>query len=48
MVLRSACRLMLIDIFIKFRQDSLNGFQVINWTRFFMTGKVPREVTEKV
>ena len=26
--LRSACRLMLIDIYIKFCEDILNGFQV--------------------
>ena len=25
---------MLIDIHMKFREDSLNGFQVIEWTRF--------------
>ena len=25
----SACRLMLIDIYMKFLEDSLNGFQVI-------------------
>ena len=28
-----ARRLMLIDIYIKFREDSLNGFQVIERTR---------------
>ena len=32
--LRSARRLMLIDIHIKFREDILSGFQVIEWTRF--------------
>ena len=26
--------LMLIDIYIKLREDSVNGFQVIEWTRF--------------
>ena len=26
---------MLIDIYMKFREDSLNGFQVIEWTRFY-------------
>ena len=26
--------LMLIDIYIKFREDSVNGFQVIEWIRF--------------
>ena len=30
----SARRLMLIDIYMKFREDSLNDFQVIEWTRF--------------
>ena len=33
--LRSARRLMLIDIYMKFREDSLNGFQVIERTRFY-------------
>ena len=28
----SARRLMLIDIYMKFREDSLNGFQVIECT----------------
>ena len=32
--LQSARRLMLIDIYMKFREDSLNGFQVIERTRF--------------
>ena len=32
--LPSARRLMLIDICMKFREDSLNGFQVIERTRF--------------
>ena len=27
-------RLMLIDIYMKFREDSLNGFPVIEWARF--------------
>ena len=35
--LRSAGRLILIDIHIKFHDDILNGFQVIEWTSFFMT-----------
>ena len=34
MFLASACRLMLIDIYMKFREDSLNGFQVIEQTQF--------------
>ena len=32
--LRSARHLMLIDIHMKFREESLNGFQVIERTRF--------------
>ena len=32
--LHSACRLMLIDICVKFREDSLRGFQVTERTRF--------------
>ena len=32
--LRSACHLMLIDIYMKFREDSLNGFQVLEQTWF--------------
>ena len=46
--LHFACCLMLIDIHIKFCEDILNGFQVIEWTRFFMTDKVPREIIQKV
>ena len=38
--LRSARRLMLIDIYMKFREDSLNGFQVIERQN-------PREITQK-
>ena len=32
--LRSACRIMLIDNYLQFREDSLVGFQVIERTRF--------------
>ena len=32
--LHSACRLMLIDICMKFREDSFRGFQVTERTRF--------------
>ena len=32
--LHSTSYLMLIDTYMKFREDSLNGFQVIEWTRF--------------
>ena len=42
-----ACRLMLIDARVKFHEDILNGFQVIEWTRF-MTDKVQREIIQKV
>ena len=34
MVLISACRLMLIDIYMKFRENSWNGFQIIEQTQF--------------
>ena len=34
-LLCSASRLMLIDIYVKFPEDSLNDFQVIEWTRFY-------------
>ena len=40
-LLRSARRLMLIDIYMKFREYSLNGCQVTERTRF-LTDKVPR------
>ena len=33
--LRSTHRLILIGIYMKFREDSVNGFQVIERTRFF-------------
>ena len=33
-LLLSACCLMLIDIYMKFPEDSFNGFQVIERTRF--------------
>ena len=33
-LLHYACRLMLIDIYMKFPKDSLNGFQVIERTQF--------------
>ena len=42
----SARRLMLIDIYMKFRKDSLNSFQVIEQTRFFR--QRPRKITQKV
>ena len=33
-----------VDIYMKYRDDSLNGFQVIERTRFFDS---PREITQK-
>ena len=45
--LHSACHLMLIDIYMKFREDSLNGIQVKERTRF-CDDKVPRKITQKV
>ena len=35
--LRSARRLMLIDIYMKFPEDSLKGFQVREWKRVWQT-----------
>ena len=32
--LRCVCRLMLIDIYMKILEEGLNGFQVIEQTRF--------------
>ena len=42
----TASRLMLIDIHIKFREDILNSFQVIEQTHFFVMDKVPREIIQ--
>ena len=39
MVLRSACSLMLIDIYMKFGEDSLNGFQFIERTQVLQTDR---------
>ena len=43
----SACMIMLIDIYMKFHGDSLNHFQVIEWTRFCdrQTDRRPGEKT---
>ena len=41
--LRSARRLMLIDICIKFREDSLRGFQVTERTRFVTDRQTDRQ-----
>ena len=35
----SVCHLMLIDIYMKFCEDSLNGFQVIEQTRVWQTDR---------
>ena len=40
--LRSARRLMLIDICMKFREDSLRGFQVTERTRFVTDRRTDR------
>ena len=37
--------LMLIDLYMKFHEDSLNSFQVIERTQF--CNKSPREITQK-
>ena len=41
--LHSARRLMLIDICMKFRDDSLRGFQVIERTRFVTDRQTDRQ-----
>ena len=41
--LHSACRLMLIDICMKFREDSSMGFQVTERTRFVTDRQTPGE-----
>ena len=43
--LRSAHRLMLTDIYMKFHEDSLNDFQVKEWTQFW--DKVPKVITQQ-
>ena len=40
--LHSARRLMLIDICMKFREDSFRGFQVTEWTRFVTDRRTDR------
>ena len=45
--LHSACRLLLINIYMKFIDDILDKFQVTEQT-YFVTDKVPREITQKV
>ena len=41
--LHSACRLMLIDICMKFREDSFRGFQVTERTRFVTDRQTDRQ-----
>ena len=50
LLLRSACRLIFVDIFMKIHEDSLKLFQVIEQTRLrwdLVMVKVPREITKK-
>ena len=42
--LHSARRLMLIDICMKFREDSLRGFQVTERTRFMTDRQMDRQM----
>ena len=49
--LHSACRLMLVDICMKFHDPSLYGLKVIERTRWrqdFVRDKVQREITQKI
>ena len=41
------CTLSNVDLYMKFREDSLNSFQVTEWTGF-SDGKVPGETTKKL
>ena len=45
--LRSARRLMLIDICMKFREDSLRGFQVTERTRFVTDRQTDRRTDRR-
>ena len=50
-ILHSACRLMLVDICMKFRDARLYGLKVIERTRWrqdFVRDKVQREITKKI
>ena len=49
--LHSACRLMLVDICMKFHDASLYDLKVIERTRWrqdFVRDKVQREITQKI
>ena len=45
--LRSACRLMLIDIHIKFHEE-IEQFSSYRADTFFVMDKIPREIIQKV
>ena len=45
--LRSARRLMLIDICMKFREDSFRGFQVTERTRFVTDRRTDRQTDRR-
>ena len=45
--LHSVHHLMLIDICIKFREYSLSGFQVIEWTRFMTDRRTDRQTDRR-
>ena len=45
--LRSARRLMSIDICMKFREDSFRGFQVTEWTRFVIDRQTDRQTDRR-
>ena len=49
--LHIACRLMLVDICMKFHDASLYGLKVVEGTRWrqnFVRDKVQREITQKI
>ena len=49
--LQSACRLMLVDICMKFHDTSLCGLKLIErkqWRHDFVRDKVQREITQKI
>ena len=45
--LHSARRLMLNDICMKFREDSLRGFQVTEWTQFVTDRQTDRQTDRR-
>ena len=44
--LHSARCLVLIDIYMKFQEDSLNGFQVIDWTQVWQMDRQKGRCTD--